>query len=159
MVEYKFNDDDIPKLEDAFDAGTNNSNQCTLILTEGDSAKSLVSSVLDHIGRDKYGIFPLQGILLNVRKQIRKNSQLNNIMKIIGLDYKKQYLTNADLEKLRYGKIMIMPDPDIDGTYFKASIINFMHFYWPSLLELNFFEMFITPCVKASNGENRSFIL
>lgn len=58
----------MPKLEDANDAGTKNSSQCTLILTEGDSAKSLAVSGLGVVGRDKYGVFPLRGKMLNVRE-------------------------------------------------------------------------------------------
>lgn len=58
----------VPKLEDANDAGTKNSLNCTLILTEGDSAKALVMSGLAVIGRDRYGVFPLRGKLLNVRE-------------------------------------------------------------------------------------------
>jgi len=56
----------IPKLEDANDAGTKHAQECTLILTEGDSAKSLAVAGLAVIGRDKYGVFPLRGKLLNV---------------------------------------------------------------------------------------------
>merc|ERR1719183_2805587 len=56
----------IPKLEDANDAGGKNSEDCTLILTEGDSAKSLAVAGLSVIGRDKYGVFPLKGKVLNV---------------------------------------------------------------------------------------------
>lgn len=58
----------MPKLEDANDAGTKNSAHCTLILTEGDSAKSLAVSGLGVVGRDKYGVFPLRGKMLNVRE-------------------------------------------------------------------------------------------
>ena len=50
----------IPKLDDANDAGGRNSEYCTLILTEGDSAKSLAVAGLSVIGRDQYGIFPLR---------------------------------------------------------------------------------------------------
>ncbi len=57
----------IPKLEDANLAGTERSKECTLILTEGDSAKSLAMSGIQVAGRDKYGVFPLKGKLLNVR--------------------------------------------------------------------------------------------
>jgi DNA topoisomerase-2 len=62
----------VPKLEDANDAGTKNSLNCTLILTEGDSAKTLAVSGLGVIGRDKYGVFPLRGKLLNVREASHK---------------------------------------------------------------------------------------
>lgn len=62
----------IPKLEDANDAGTRNSADCTLILTEGDSAKALAVSGFSVVGRDKYGVFPLRGKLLNVREATHK---------------------------------------------------------------------------------------
>lgn len=79
----------IPKLEDANDAGTKNSLNCTLILTEGDSAKSLAVAGLGTVGRDIYGVFPLRGKLLNVReathKQILENAEINNLIKIVGL--------------------------------------------------------------------------
>ena len=57
----------IPKLEDANWAGTRNAEKCTLILTEGDSAKALAMAGIEIVGRDKYGVFPLKGKLLNVR--------------------------------------------------------------------------------------------
>lgn len=58
----------VPKLEDANLAGTGNSRLCTLILTEGDSAKTLAMSGIQIVGRDHYGVFPLKGKLLNVRE-------------------------------------------------------------------------------------------
>ena len=60
------------KLEDANDAGSKNSLDCTLILTEGDSAKTLAVSGLGIVGRDRYGVFPLRGKLLNVREASHK---------------------------------------------------------------------------------------
>lgn len=62
----------IPKLEDANLAGTKNGKECTIILTEGDSAKSLALAGIDVIGRDKFGVFPLKGKLLNVREASAK---------------------------------------------------------------------------------------
>ena len=65
--------------------------KCTLILTEGDSAKSTAMvSGLEIVGRDKYGVFPLKGKLLNVRdekniKKLLENDEINNIKKIRGL--------------------------------------------------------------------------
>ncbi|KAL0111447.1 hypothetical protein PUN28_012974 [Cardiocondyla obscurior] len=146
----------IPKLEDANDAGTGKSLECTLILTEGDSAKTMAVSGIASIGRDKYGIFPLRGKMLNVReathKQILENAEINNLIKILGLQYKKKYETREDLKTLRYGKMMIMTDQDQDGSHIKGLLINFIHHNWPSLLKLNFIEEFITPIVKATKG-------
>lgn len=56
----------IEKLEDANKAGTAESLKCLLILTEGDSAKSLAMAGLEAIGRDFYGVYPCWGKLLNV---------------------------------------------------------------------------------------------
>lgn len=146
----------IPKLEDANDAGTKDSSRCTLILTEGDSAKTLAVAGLGVVGRDRFGVFPLRGKLLNVReashKQILENAEINNIIKILGLQYKKKYESDADMKTLRYGKLMIMTDQDQDGSHIKGLLINFIHHNWPTLLHRDFMEEFITPIVKASKG-------
>ena len=57
----------IPKLDDASNAGGSKSSKCSLIVTEGDSAKALATSGLSVVGRDNFGVFPLRGKLLNVR--------------------------------------------------------------------------------------------
>ncbi|XP_041029366.1 DNA topoisomerase 2-alpha isoform X1 [Carcharodon carcharias] len=147
----------IPKLDDANDAGTKHSHGCTLILTEGDSAKTLAVSGLGVVGRDRYGVFPLRGKILNVReathKQIMENAEINNVIKIIGLQYKKNYDDEESLRTLRYGKLMIMTDQDQDGSHIKGLLINFIHHNWPSLLRHNFIEEFITPIVKVSKNK------
>jgi DNA topoisomerase-2 len=146
----------IAKLEDANEAGTKNSVGCTLILTEGDSAKTLAVAGLGVIGRDYFGVYPLKGKLLNVReastKQILENKEINDLVKIVGLQYKKKYETMDDIKTLRYGKVMIMTDQDQDGSHIKGLVINFIHHNWPGLLKLPFLEEFITPIVKASKG-------
>lgn len=142
----------IPKLEDANFAGTNQSDKCTLILTEGDSAKSLAIAGLSIIGRDYYGVFPLKGKLLNVKdaskKQILQNQEINNIIKIMGLKYNTEY---TSLKNLRYGKIMLMTDQDQDGSHIKGLVINFIQTFWPELLKLNIIEEFITPIIKCTH--------
>ena len=62
----------IPKLDDANDAGGRNADSCTIILTEGDSAKTLALAGIEIVGRDKYGVFPLRGKFLNVREAANK---------------------------------------------------------------------------------------
>lgn len=142
----------IPKLEDANLAGTKRSNGCTLILTEGDSAKTLAVAGLSVVGRDLYGVFPLRGKLLNVReanhKQIMENAEISNIKKILGLQHGKVY---EDTTSLRYGHIMIMTDQDHDGSHIKGLIINFLDHFYPSLLKTpNFLLEFITPIIRAT---------
>ena len=145
----------ITKLDDANFAGSAKSKNCTLILTEGDSAKALAISGLGVIGRDYYGVFPLKGKLLNVREaphaQILKNEEIQNVAKILGLTFGKVY---TDASSLRYGHLMIMTDQDHDGSHIKGLLINFLHHFWPSLLEVDgFLQQFITPIVKCSKGK------
>lgn len=152
----------IPKLDDANFAGTKNSQSCTLILTEGDSAKSLAVAGLAIVGRDCYGVFPLKGKVLNVReathKQIMENAEINNLVKIMGLQFKEKYEDIEKIRSLRYGKIMIMTDQDNDGSHIKGLLINFIHHFWPSLLKHNLVEEFITPIVKVTkNKQEKSF--
>ncbi|CAG8440195.1 3052_t:CDS:10 [Diversispora eburnea] len=150
----------IEKLSDAKNAGTKNSSQCTLILTEGDSAKTLAVAGLSAVGRDNYGVFPLKGKLLNVRDastaQILKNEEIQNIKKILGLQHDKVY---TSLDELRYGHLMIMTDQDHDGSHIKGLIINFLDRFYPSLMKIpGFLKEFITPiCTNIKTKNKISF--
>ena len=103
----------VSKLDDANLAGTKESDKCTLILTEGDSAKTMAISGLSIIGREHYGVFPLRGKILNVKDaanaKIAANEEITSVKKIMGLQQGKKY---TDLSELRYGKIMILCDQD-----------------------------------------------
>ena len=146
----------IPKLDDANWAGTKKSNECILILTEGDSAKATALAGLAVVGRDKYGVFPLKGKLLNVRdiknvKKILENEEIANLIKIIGLTMKKNY---TDLSSLRYGSIMLLTDQDEDGSHIKGLLFNMFSALWPSLFKFpKFLNGMLTPVVKAKKGK------
>ena len=151
----------VAKLDDANEAGGKNGYKCTLIITEGDSAKALAVSGLSVVGRDHYGIFPLRGKLLNVRDApsttIANNKEITELKQILGLQQGKDYSDAAALKSLRYGHLMIMTDQDHDGSHIKGLIINFIHCYWPSLLkhtgENAFLREFVTPIVKVKKAQ------
>ena len=114
--------------------GTNKSDQCVLILTEGDSAKSFAISGLSILGRDKYGVFPLKGKVLNVKgedknllKKISENQEIINLKKIIGLESNKKYTST---QELRYGSILFLTDQDEDGSHIKGLLFNLFHSLW-----------------------------
>jgi DNA topoisomerase-2 len=149
----------IPKLDDANKAGTAQSGKCTLIVTEGDSAKTLAVAGLSVVGRDHYGVFPLRGKCKNVRDssvaQLTSNQEFNDLKKILGLQQGKEY---TNVSELRYGRLMIMTDADNDGSHIKGLILNMIHYFWPSLLKLNFVVSMVTPIIKATKGsETKSF--
>ena len=149
----------LPKLHDAEMAGTKESKKCILILTEGDSAKSSVISGLGKDNRDYYGVFPLRGKLLNVKdtdqEKVINNAEISAIKKILGLKHDAEYHADTPDNKweLRYGKIMILCDSDVDGSHIKGLLMNFFHSYWPSLLKAGFLITMLTPIVKVSKGQ------
>lgn len=140
----------IPKLDDANWAGTHRSHECTLIVTEGDSAKALAIAGLSVVGRNAFGVFPLRGKPRNVRdasvKQVTENEEFNNLKKILGLQHGKIY---NSVRELRYGRLMIMTDADLDGSHIKGLVLNMFHVYWPKLIELGFVVSMVTPVIKA----------
>ncbi|KAI4255055.1 MAG: hypothetical protein LQ352_002755 [Teloschistes flavicans] len=146
---------DNPKLTDANWAGTKDGYRCTLILTEGDSAKGLAIAGRSVVSADRFGVFPLRGKLLNVRDatidQISKNQEIQNIKNFLGLKHKTEY---KDCKNLRYGHLMIMTDQDHDGSHIKGLLINFLQVQYPSLLKIpEFLVEFITPIVKVYKGD------
>lgn len=154
----------IKKLYDANYAGTKKLLECTLILTEGDSAKTMAISGLSAIPKanNYYGVYPLKGKMLNVReakhKQIMANEEFKNIIKIMGLSQNKVY-TKETISDLRYGSIMLMMDADVDGSHIKGLFINMIDYYWSSLLKLDgFIKIFITPMVKVTNTRDNKVI-
>jgi len=141
----------IPKLDDANWAGTHKSHDCTLIVTEGDSAKTLAVSGLSVVGRNAYGIFPLRGKPRNVRdasvKQLTENQEFSDLKKILGLQHGRSY---TSIRELRYGRLMIMTDADLDGSHIKGLILNMFHHFWPELLRLGFVVAMVTPVLKVN---------
>ena len=90
----------------------------------------------------------LNFLLVPLLTQLMENAEINNIVKIVGLQYGKKYRSIDDMKSLRYGRLMIMTDQDQDGSHIKGLLINFIHHNWPDLLRLPFLEEFITPIVK-----------
>lgn len=150
----------IAKLDDANWAGTSKSKECTLILTEGDSAKTMVLAGLSQVGRDKYGVFPLKGKVMNVKdtsvKKISDNEEITNLKKILGLETGKDYKT---LDDLRYGRIMLTTDADLDGHHIRGLLFNLFHTLWPSLFKTeNFLTSMLTPIIKATHNRSKNVI-
>jgi DNA topoisomerase-2 len=148
----------IPKLIDANYAGSAKSQECTLILCEGDSAKSGIVSGLSSNDRNIYGVYPLKGKLMNVRdttaKRISENQEITELKKILGLETNKKYKTLEDIKKhLRYGKVLFMTDQDLDGSHIKGLGINLFDSHWNDLIKIDGFIGFMnTPILKAKKG-------
>lgn len=134
----------VPKL---MDATGKDRTKCILLLTEGDSAISMMSAVRDP---EVHGGLPLRGKILNVRgesnKTILDNAICQDIMSSIGLVL-GQKVNRSDL---RYGQVWITCDADTDGANIMALLCNFFHLGWPELFDPDqppFFLVFSTPFI------------
>jgi len=148
----------IANFMDANLSGGPQSRDCILILCEGLSAMSGIVSGLSSEDRNYIGIYPLKGKMLNVRgevaKKIGENKEIGDIKKIMGLETGKVYSTIEDVQQnLRYGKIVIMTDQDLDGSHIKGLVINVFHSEWASLIQIPGFISFMnTPILRARKG-------
>ena len=153
----------IHKLIDANFAGTVKSNQCTLILCEGDSAKAGIVSGLTKDDRNTIGVYPMKGKIFNVRgetlKRINENKEIIEIKQILGLETGKKYTKETAEKCLRYNSVLFMTDQDLDGSHIKGLGLNLFQDQWNSLSTLNNFLGFMnTPILKAKkNGKEKLF--
>jgi DNA topoisomerase II len=152
----------IENLDDANKAGKQ-SEKCVLAICEGDSAASFVvegaqfgitlESGEKVQGRDYIGILPVRGKFLNVRNAsnsvLAKNKEVKAIVQSLGLVYGTDYTDKENFKKLRYQKLLICTDADVDGYHITGLLYNFFHFLFPTLLKVEgFFSFMRTPIVK-----------
>ena len=123
---------------------------CTLILTEGDSAKALAVAGLSVVGRDKYGVYPLRGKVLNVRNKPVKvsigNKEIAALLKILNVS------PGGGPDHLRYGRVAIFTDQDSDGAHIAGLLLNALHYFFPEILRArpDFVCRIVTPLIKAT---------
>jgi DNA topoisomerase-2 len=126
----------IDGLDPANNEGGKHSTDCTLILVEGLSAKTYAVQGIEvgafgKKGRDWFGVYALRGKVLNVRNakpaSIAKNAVVTDIIKAIGLRTDVDYKQDEPFNTLRYGKVMIITDADVDGIHIKGLLLNMFH--------------------------------
>jgi DNA gyrase/topoisomerase IV subunit B len=144
----------VPKL---LDANGKDRTKCILLITEGDSAKTMVSAVRDP---EIHGALPLRGKILNVRgenpKEVMANQIIADMMTAIGIGIGQR----ADRKDLRYGKVYLAADQDPDGANITALLVNFFYLHWPELFDPKqdpFFYAFQTPFIIQEKGKKRHY--
>jgi len=148
------------KLEDANKAGTSESSNCTLYVTEGDSALTFSIKLCSHIpngkGRDYIGMYPLKGKMLNVMNapyvQIAENKEIIDLKKVLGLREGVNYMIEENYKTLRYGHLMVIADADVDGLHILGLLMNFFHCKFPSLIGRGFIKYLRTKILDVKKG-------
>jgi DNA topoisomerase-2 len=148
----------IKTLDDANKAGTDESEKCVLFITEGLSAAGTILTGFSSTGRDYYGCLPIRGKILNTKKatlqKIKDNDDIKNIFMALGLEIGKKY---TSLKDLRYGRVALGTDYDLDGFHIKGLLINLIETFWPELLAMDFIYDFVTPIIKIEKDKSAKF--
>ena len=138
------------------DANSKNRKECEIYITEGDSASGNLKLARDN---NTQAILPVRGKILNVRKatldKIQKNAEIMTMIDAFGLsvDPKTMKLTYRP-EDLRYGKIIIESDADVDGAHIKNLFYTFIWTFCPQLIEDGYVYAGVPPLYRITENKD-----
>ena len=145
------------KLADCF---SKDRSKCEIYITEGDSASGNLKTARDN---EFQAVMPVRGKILNTQKatldKIQKNAEIMTMIEAFGLtiDTKSMKVT-YEPEDLRYGKIIIMSDADVDGAHIKNLFYTFIWNFCPQLIQDGYIYAGVPPLYKVTIGKEYKYI-
>ena len=134
--------------------------KCEIYITEGDSASGNIKLARNN---EFQAVLPVRGKILNTQKatlaQIQKNAEIMTMIEAFGLriDPKSMKVT-YDKEDLRYGKIIIMSDADVDGAHIKNLFYTFVWNFCPELIKEGYIYAGVPPLYKITIGKEYKYL-
>jgi DNA topoisomerase II len=148
------------KVKNAKFAGTAKGSECTFWIGEGDSAVRFVERVISKVpgGYDYNGWMPIRGKTQNSEAwseaELFENAELKSIKDALGL---KLGMKPQDISKLRYGRVMIAADADMDGDHIRGLLVCFFHHFWPEICWEGYVWFFSTIVTKITGKGETTF--
>ena len=140
------------------DASSKNRKECEVFIVEG---KSAAGSTKEARNRTTQAVFPVRGKILNVLKadlhKALQNAEINGMVDAFGLEIKDGKVI-VDESKLRYGKIVITADADVDGSHIRALFLTFIWKFAPELIQKGYIYAAVPPLYKVTMGTKIQYL-
>lgn len=142
------------------DCNSKDRSKCEIYITEGDSASGNLKMARDN---EFQAVMPVRGKILNTQKatldKIQKNAEIMTMIDAFGLYIDKSTMkVTYDKSSLRYGKIIIMSDADVDGAHIKNLFYTFIWNFCPQLIEDGYVYAGVPPLYKLTIGKEYKYI-
>ena len=134
--------------------------KCEIFIVEGDSAGGSAKSARD---RNYQAILPIRGKTLNVEKasidKVLANAEIKTMINAFGCGFSEGYGNDFDITKLKYNKIIIMSDADIDGSHISTLLLTFFYKFVPDLIKEGHVFRAMPPLYKVTTAKNKQVYL
>ncbi len=154
LSKSKFSFDSNGKLANCI---SKNSDECEIFIVEGDSAGG---SAKNSRNRNTQAILPLRGKILNVEKasmdKVLANAEIKTMINTFGCGFSEGYGNDFDITKLRYDKIILMTDADVDGSHIDTLLLTFLYRFMPELINTGHVYVSMPPLYAIIPSDKKS---